>query len=294
MGGPELPFTYEALPDRADAMWPGGAHVAVYLELNIESWPAGKRGLTLVPAGGASLDPLNYGWRDYGARVGIWRILDVVDRHGIVASAAIDSDACALYPEIVQAGVERAWRWIAHGQNGSVLQGTLSDVVEEERYLTEMLSAIAAATGSTPLGWLGPALTETRATVALLAKLGLTHVVDWSNDDQPYELRTDGPRMVAVPRSAELSDITAFVIHGWSAEQFADASVAAFDALYESGRRGTVFGVAVHPFLLGAPARIRQLDRLLAHVSSRSGAWLATTEAIADWTLRRPDSVDNG
>lgn len=258
----------------------------MYVELNVESWPPGKRGLTLLPGSTSPLDPLNYGWRDYGARIGIWRIVDLLDRHAIVASTAIDSDACALYPEIVQAGVHRGWSWLAHGANASVLQGTLEDSSEEERYLTEMLRAVATETGSTPRGWLGPALTETPVTIPLLAKLGLTHVVDWSNDDKPYELRTDGPRMVSVPRSAELSDITAFVIRGWSAQQLADATIVAFDTLYEGGRPGAVLGVAVHPFLFGAPSRIRHFGRILAHISSRSDVWIATTDEIAEWVLR--------
>ena len=239
-------------------------------------------------AGGDSpLDPLNYGWRDYGARAGVWRVLEILDRQEIVASAAIDADASAMYPEIVQAGVERGWAWVAHGRNSSVLQGTLVDPADEEHYLFEMLDAIAAATGSRARGWLGPALTETPATISLLAALGMTHVLDWSNDDRPYALLTGGSPMVAVPRSAELSDITALVLNGWSAQELADASIEAFDVLYQEGSRsGTVFGVAVHPFLFGTPSRARQLERLLSHVASRSDVWIATTDQIADRALR--------
>jgi peptidoglycan/xylan/chitin deacetylase (PgdA/CDA1 family) len=240
-----------------------------------------------MPGGESQLDPLNYGWRDYGARAGVWRVLDILDRRGIVASAAIDADASAAYPEIVQAGIERGWAWVAHGRNSSVLQGTLADAVEEERYLSEMLDAIKASTGSSARGWLGPALTETSATIPLLAAQGMTHVLDWSNDDRPYALRTGGPPMVAVPRSAELSDITALVLNGWPADELTDASIEAFDVLYEEGSRsGTVFGVAVHPFLFGSPSRARELERLLAHVANRSDVWIATTDDIADEALR--------
>jgi peptidoglycan/xylan/chitin deacetylase (PgdA/CDA1 family) len=289
------PLPFEAAPERPDLEWPGGARVAVYVELNLESWPPGARGLTLMPGGGSPLDPLNYGWRDYGARVGVWRVLEILDRQGIVASAAIDSDASAMYPELVEAGVERGWAWLAHGRNSSVLQGTLADRTEEEHYLAGMLDAIAAATGSTPRGWLGPALSETPCTIPLLAGLGMTHVLDWSNDDRPYPLRTGGRPMVAVPRSAELSDVTAFVLNGWSANDLADASIDAFDVLYEDGARsGTVFGVTVHPFLFGAPSRARALERLLGHVSSRSDVWLATSDEIADRALREAPASGPG
>ena len=281
----ELPFEYQALPNRTRVVWPGEARVAVYLELNIESWPVGARGLTLLAGQPSALDPLNYGWRDYGARVGIWRVLDLLDKHRVVASAAIDSDACLLYPDIVQAGIARRWAWVAHGENASRLQGTLTSVSAEEDYLREMLVAIESATGSVPSGWLGPALTESPATIPLLAKLGLTHVLDWSNDDEPFALRTGDRSMVAVPRSAELSDVTAFVIRGWSGSQLVAASIDAFDTLYESQRSGAVFGIAVHPFLFGTPSRIRALDRLLTHIASRSSVWITTTHAIAECAL---------
>jgi peptidoglycan/xylan/chitin deacetylase (PgdA/CDA1 family) len=284
---PILPFAYESAPRRRALAWPGGARVAVYLELNLESWPPGARGLTLMPGGDSPLDPLNYGWRDYGARAGVWRVLDILDSAGVVASAAIDVEASASYPEIVRAGVERGWAWVAHGRNSSTLQGTLTDPAAEERYLSEVAEGITAACGSRPRGWLGPALSETPATIPILARLGMTHVLDWSNDDRPFGLRTGGPPMVAVPRSAELSDVTAFVLNGWSVEDLADASIEAFDVLYEDGSHsGTVFGVCVHPFLFGTPSRATELARLLAHVANRSDVWITTTDAIADEALR--------
>jgi allantoinase len=284
----QLPFTYASAPNHPAVEWPDGARVAVYLELNLESWPPGERGLSLFPVG-ESLDPSNYGWRDYGARVGIWRLIDVLDRYDVVASAAIDSDASGLYPEIVAAGAQRGWCWLLHGRNGSSLQGLVGGPEAEEQYLGETLAAVAAATGSSPRGWLGPALSETPATISLLARLGFSHVLDWSNDDRPYRLRTEQGAMVAVPRLAELSDITSFVIRGWSADRFAGALIEAFDALYEDGSRsGTVLGIAAHPFLLGQPFRVRALERVLAHARARPDVWWTTSDAIAARTLAGP------
>lgn len=283
-----LPFEHRPGVGRPRLELPDGNRVAVWVGVNIEHYPPGAPAISIVPAtAGLELDPANYGWRDYGARVGIWRIAEVLDRVGIRASAIVNSDVCERYPEIVEGGIERGWAWLAHGRDNATLQAGM-DPDEERRYLADVVATIEHHTGSRPKGWLGPALTETTATPRLLAELGLSYVCDWCNDDEPYPLRRELGRMIAMPYSLEINDIPLFVTAGASAAEYERALVDQFEVLYDEGSRsGKVMAIPVHPFLVGQPFRIRRLERALEHIASRSGVWLTTSDEIADWYLER-------
>ena len=280
---PRLPFDYSPLPERPPLELPGGARIAVYVLVNVEYFEPGKPALSLY-SGTASfpVDPLNYGWRDYGPRVGVWRLIELLDKYGITGTAALNSDACEHYPQIIEAGRTRNWAWVAHGKNNSILQGAMEEA-EERVYLREVVETIERGTGARPQGWLGPSLTETEHTPVILEELGLTYVLDWGNDDQPYPL-TAGERMIAVPYPSELHDIPMLLLYGWTGEEFADAMIEQFDVLYHEGvHRRSIFGIGRHPFLVGQPFRIRHLERVLAHITRHEDVWLATSDEIADF-----------
>jgi allantoinase len=278
----EPPFRYWPEPARPALEWPDGARMAVWIAVNLEHYPIDKPGLSIVPPTvGLVPDPANYGWRDYGVRVGIWRLIDVLDAHGIPVSAPIHSAVCERYPQIVEAGTERDWAWIAHGRDNSVFETDMSPD-EERDYLAEVVEATAAGTGSSPKGWLGPALTETFATPRLLAELGLSYVLDWCNDDQPYPLDVEG--MISLPYSIEANDIPLLITKGYDGQAFERTLVDQFDGLYEL-ETPTVMSIALHPFLVGQPFRLSYLDRALAHMRQRSDVWWATSDEIADWYL---------
>jgi allantoinase len=151
------------------------------------------------------------------------------------------------------------------------------------------VETLERATGTRPEGWLGPSLTETENTPRILEELGLSYVLDWGNDDQPYPL-TAAERMVAVPYPSELHDIPMLVVYGWTGDEFADAMIEHFDVLYSEGlATRSVFGIGLHPFLVGQPFRIRSLERVLEHIARHDGVWLATTDEIAAFYRRSLD-----
>jgi peptidoglycan/xylan/chitin deacetylase (PgdA/CDA1 family) len=274
-------FDYNPITDRAPLQWPDGARIAFYLGLNLEHYPV-DRPSTSIFGGTAGLapDPLNYGWRDYGPRVGIWRLLESLDRHGLRASALVNSDVCANYPHIVKAGRERDWAWVAHGRDNSTFQAGMS-LDDERAYLTEVVETIEQATGQRPRGWLGPALTETFETPTLLAELGLNYVLDWCNDDQPYRLNVPG--MLSVPYSIEVNDVTLFVSKSVSGPEFVQVVKDQFDQLYaDSADSGRVMALCLHPFIVSQPFRHKYLDQALEYIASRPGVWLTTSDEIAD------------
>jgi len=274
-------FTYSPITERPRVSWPGGARVAFYLGLNIEHYQVDKPSTSIFGGtAGLTPDPLNYGWRDYGPRVGFWRMVESLDRHGVPASVLVNSDVFRHYPQIVQAGLQRNWAWLAHGRDNSTFQAGMTR--EEERaYLTEIVETIETATARRPRGWLGPALTETFDTPSLLAELGLEYTLDWTNDDQPYAL--DVPGMYSVPYSIEMNDVTLFVSKSYTGPDFLQAVKDQLDQLYEDAAdSGRVMALCVHPFIVSQPFRHKYFDQALEYIAGHEGVWLATSDEIMD------------
>jgi allantoinase len=277
-------FEYSPIAKRPKWELPNGARVAVWITPNVEHFHFDKPAISLTPmTAGLRPDVLNYAWRDYGVRVGIWRVMEILERQGFVATAALNSEVCAHYPAIIEAGNQLGWEWMAHGENNSSLFTGMPE--EAERPVIKMvLDTITQGTGKKPRGWLGPALTETDNTLDLLAEAGIEYVADWCNDEQPYTLKTRHGPIVAIPYTLEIGDIPVFLQHGSSAEDFYRMIVDQFDTLYEDGlKQPRVLSIALHPFLVGHPFRARHLERALAHIRQRDAVWITTGGAIVDW-----------
>jgi len=286
-------YGYSPIIERDPIHWPDGARVAFYVGLNVEHFLLGRPSTSFYDATAALVpDPLNHGWRDYGARVGIWRLTEIFDRHGIRPSVLLNSDVAIEYPQIIKAGAERNWAWLAHGRNNSTLQaGMPAD--DERAYLANVVETIEHATGSRPRGWLGPALTETQQTPRLLADLGLNYLLDWTNDDQPYWLNVPG--MLSVPYSVELNDLGLFTMRGLTGPQFLQTVTDQLDQLYaDSASSGRVMALALHPFAIGQPFRAKYLDQALEYITGHPGVWLTTSDEIAGHFARVRPQVQQG
>jgi peptidoglycan/xylan/chitin deacetylase (PgdA/CDA1 family) len=275
------PYEYSAIVDRPAIHWPAGKRVAFYVGLNVEHFRSDKPSTSIVEATSSLVpDALNHGWRDYGARVGIWRIIEALDRHGVRASVLLNSEVPERYPQIVEAGLRRNWVWLAHGRNNSVLHSGL-DRDDERAELLDIVETIEKATGRRPRGWMGPALTETFHTPELLADLGLRYVLDWTNDDQPYRLTVPG--MLSVPYSVEMNDLGIFGFKGFTGPEFLQMFVDHLDQLVaDSASSGRVMALALHPFVIGQPSRHRYLDQALEYAAGHPEVWLTTSDEIAE------------
>ncbi|MEU5867962.1 polysaccharide deacetylase family protein [Nonomuraea sp. NPDC047529] len=273
-------YAYDPIVDRPPIRWPGDARVAFYVGLNVEHFLFGRPSTSLNEATSALVpDPLNHGWRDYGPRVGFWRVTECLDRHGVRASVLLNSSVCDHYPQIIQAGTARDWAWVAHGRTNSVLPSGMSED-EERAELAAMVATIEKATGRRPRGWMGPALNETLRTPALLAELGLSYVLDWTCDDQPFRLNVPG--MLSVPYSVEVNDLGLFTAHGMTGPDFLQLVKDQFDQLYaDSATSGRVMALALHPFVIGQAFRAKYLDQALAYIAGHPGVWLTTSDEIA-------------
>ena len=275
-------FDYAPIIGRRSFVWPQGRRLAVYVALNLEHYAFGE-GLTenLVP-GMPAHDVLNHAWRDYGNRVGAWRLRDAFERLEIPATVLVNSELYAYAPALVAAFRERGDEIAAHGCTNSHSQAGLAEA-DERALIARATDAIETHEGRRPDGWLGPWIAETPVTPDLLHEAGYTYVLDWCADDQPIWLATRRGRLLAVPYPQELNDSTAIVGRGVGASEFADMIVDQFDEMREQATDAPlVMGIALHAYVTGQPFRLRHLRRALAHIAAqRSEVWLTHAGAIA-------------
>ncbi|MGA7794975.1 MAG: polysaccharide deacetylase family protein [Candidatus Acidiferrales bacterium] len=280
-------FPYSAIVDRKPLRWPKGARVAIWVIPNIEHFLF-DRPSTSVTQVTTSLVPdvLNYSWRDYGVRVGVWRMMEIMERHGVRGTVALNSDVCGHYARILEEGNRLGWEWMGHGTNNSTLINKQSEA-EERALIAHVVGTIEKATGARPRGWLSPALSESHRTLDLLAENKIEYVANWVNDEQPYPMRVKTGTMLSMPYSLEINDIPVFLDHHQSGETFGRMIRDQFDGLYEDGAKtGRVMAISVHPFLIGHPHRSKYFANALAHITSRQEVWLATGSEIADWYMK--------
>jgi allantoinase len=268
------PFDYQPIDQRPHFEWPGGARLALWVIPNIEFFslqdtiPAGSGG-TGTPAPDVPL----WSARDYGNRVGVFRLMKVLDRYGIRATVALNSSLCAQHPQIIAEGCARQWEWMGHNETNT---RRLNEVgpEEEARIIRDALGTIEKATGTRPAGWLSSGLQETWHTLDHLAAEGCTYVCDWTNEG--------GRSLVSVPYSHEINDKPAYEKAHRTAEAFGAMICRQFDVLYEEGARSPrVMAIALHPYLSGVPHRIPALDAALAYICRHEGVWRATGAEIA-------------
>jgi allantoinase len=275
------PFPYVPITERPRLEWPGGARLALWVIPNIEFFPL-TRGLSPHPGMPAGKPPSVRAWaqRDYGNRVGIWRLMEVLSKHGIRASATLNSDICDHHPQIVRAGLDLGWEFLGHNRTNSRWLDEM-DPQEERQTIAHTLSRIAELTGKRPVGWLGAGLAETWHTLDFLAEEGILYVADWVNDDQPYFMTVGGKKLVSIPYSYEINDSPFLYNRYGTIDEFEAAIRRQFDTLYAEGARsGRVMAICLHPYLIGVPHRIGGLDRALAYIRSHDGVWYATGEEI--------------
>jgi peptidoglycan/xylan/chitin deacetylase (PgdA/CDA1 family) len=281
-------FEFSPIVQRNPLRWPNGARVAVWVIPNIEHFLLDRPATSLVSLTAPLVpDVLNYSWRDYGVRVGIWRMMDVMERYGVKGTVALNADVCGQYPQIIEAGKKLGWEWMGHGRNNSTLMAGLPEAAERQ-VIRDIYRVISQSTGEKPRGWLGPALTETHNTLDLLAETGFDYVCDWVNDEQPYAMKVKSGRMTSIPYSLEINDLPAILELKQSPAAFGQMIRDQFDVLYEDGAAsGRVMSICLHPFIIGHPFRSKYFAEALQHITSRKEVWLATGSQIIDAYLEQ-------
>jgi allantoinase len=277
---------YSAIVDRPPITWPNNARVAFWVAPNVEHyeylpdydgvrnpWPR-----TPYP------DAREYSYRDYGNRVGFWRMLEVLDQYRIKCCVSLNLAVLEHYPEVGKAMVERDWDFMSHGIYNTRYLNTC-DEAQERAFYRDCVDTLKRHTGKTLKGMLGPAISGTPCTPDLMAEAGLIYHTDWMHDDQPVPIRVAAGKLVSVPYSIELNDAPAFRVN-YEGDYFARICKAQFDQLYKEGAEsGRVMCIALHPYLIGQPHRIQYLDEVLSYIMSHDGVWQTTADEIADYYI---------
>src|SRR5262249_50559364 len=225
---------------------------------------------------------INYAWRDYGIRVGLWRIADVLDSAGIRATVALNAMVCDVFPKAVEEMKRRGWEFMGHGiTNSSTLANV--PVSEEREVIRTTLRTIQRATGKRPRGWLGPGLTETFNTLDLLAEEEIVYVGDWNSDDQPFAMKVKKGKLFAVPYGMDINDMSLINRLGYTGEQYLRALTDQFDTLYaDSENTARVMGVPLHPFLMGQPWRTPYLKKAISLFKQHERVWVSKGSQIVE------------
>lgn len=288
-------YPFSALPTRPRYQWPGGARLAVYFALNVEAFEFGRNpgpDFTSLPSA-----PFHrgYAYRDYGNRVGIWRIADLFERYQIPLAVLVNASVYDVCPEILVPFRTRGDEFVGHGRTNSERQVDM-DLATERQMFADVNARFQQEEGRTPSGWLGPFISQSAHTPELLLEHGYRYMLDWYFDEQPQWFRTGrGPIMTVPYPSMELNDIPAFINRGSSDEEFTRMILDGFDQqLEDSERHGwpLVCAVSLHTFLMGQPHRARQLKRILEHMAAqRTRVWFATPGKIADHVASLPEGT---
>ena len=275
-------YEYAPITQRPAFEWPQGKGLAVYIGVNLEHFAFGEGlGAELAP-GGPQPDVLNYAWRDYGNRVGAWRMLDVMDALDMPATVLVNSEMYSYAPSLIAAHRARGDEIAGHGRSNSERQSTLSEA-EETALIAEATAVITTAEGQPPAGWLSPWIAESRITPDLLQEAGYSYTLNWCMDDQPVWMRTRSGPLLSVPYPQEVNDIPAIIARKDGPADFAALITDSFDEMLDQAtQQPLVMGIALHPYIVGQPARLRHLRQALRHVCARrSDIWLTTAGNIA-------------
>jgi allantoinase len=286
MSLPPYRVVYSPIIDRPKITWPNNARVAFWVAPNVEHYEYlpdydGQRNpWPRMPYP----DVREYSYRDYGNRAGFWRMTEVLDAYGIKCCVSLNLAVLEHYPEIAEAMVKRDWDFMSHGIYNTRYLNTYTE--EQERaFYQDCIATLRRHTGKRLKGMLGPAISGTERTPDLMAEAGLIYHTDWMHDDQPVPIQVQSGTLISVPYSVELNDSPTFRQH-YEGDYFELMCKAQFDQLYQEGAdSGRVMCIALHPFVIGQPHRIKYLDRILTYIMSHDGVWQTTADEIADYYI---------
>lgn len=279
-------YDWSNIHERAPIKWPEEKSVAVWLCVSLEWFPITPDGPFKAP--GHMVTPYpdyrHYTARDYGNRVGVFRMLEAFEKAGVTASFAINAAIAERYPELIAAVQSGGHEIIAHSTD---MNGTIDASLGEEAeraLISDAMVRLEAATGVRPKGWLSIARQQSFHTLDLLKEAGIGYCCDWVNDELPYKF-TNG--MTAMPLNHELSDRQIITVQQKSADSWGESMRDAFDWLAkEAAAQSSARILPVHltPYIMGLPYRIGALEEMLADLTARSEAWFASGDAItAAW-----------
>ena len=287
-------YDYSSLPNRAQYEWPNGTKLAVYVAMNIEAFSYGEgKGAAIAPPEQAMSHSI-YSWRDYGNRIGFWRLMDMFDDLQIPVQHQLNAAIYDECPDIPARIRSRNDEFLGHGYTNSEEQGGLSEQKEKD-LIAECTATITKHEGKAPTGWMSPWLSNSETTMDLLQEAGYRYVMDWTMDDQPIWIKTRGGKILSMPYPVEANDNRGIVWYRYTSSEFTDMLIDNFDEMLEQTQRDghpLVCPISLHPFVVGRPYRIRQLRRALEHILKyKDRIWLTRPGDICQHIENLPEGT---
>jgi len=296
-------YSYSAIPTRGALHYPDNAKVALIITANLEYWDLTKDTDQPYYAGGPPILPEllpgnvpdfpNFTWREYGQRVGIWRLFNAFDEAGVPLSCTMNAKTALELPELINAVNDRGWEMLAHNyEQGELMTNFADDPVEEERIIKATLDVYADRMGRPAMGWLSSSLRGTLNTCDIIKKRGLIFYCDIMNDDQPYLIDTKHGPIVSIPYSNEINDFTLLTRRCYTNDQFVDILQCELRELLresENANSGRLMNLGLHPHVSGRAYRMPAIREFLAYAKAQEGVWFATREELARWYLENSE-----
>jgi allantoinase len=287
-------YAYSPITERPGYSWPQGKRLAFFIGLNIEHFAFGK-GLShslSVPL--PAPDQRAFAWTDYGNRVGVWRIFDLLDELNLPAAHLINTTLFEYAPPLIERIKARQDEVIAHGRTNAERHAGMWEK-DEARFIAEVRDEITKHWGRAPQGWMAPWMSVNASTLDLLDEAGFKFVMDWPADDQPLWMKTRGGKIMSVPYPFELNDSPHMLVRHQSPEDFTKAIIDQFEEMLDqSTQQPLVFSLALHAMIVGQPYRLRALRRALAHIVNhprRDEVWFARPGEIYAHCAALPDGI---
>ena len=288
-------YDYSAISRRPDYSWPGGKRLAVHLSLNVEHFAFGEGLGNDYAAPHPQPNQRGFAWRDYGNRVGAWRLLELAQAYELPYALLANSELYDYCPEMIKAFSERGDEIVGHGRTNAERQVDMN-ADQERACIFEAAAQIEKHEGARPRGWLAPYISQTHHSLDLLKEAGFGYMMDWALDDQPVWFRTAHGPILSVPYAHDLNDSLECVSRRTPSQLFCDNLIDQFDELLEeSARRPLVMPIVLHSFVLGQPYRMRQFRRVIEHIlRQREKIWLTRPGAICDYIESLPVGIVPG
>jgi len=288
-------YDWSLLSERKPVAWPDGARLALWVNIGLQFFPLNQQGKPFAVPGGMTMpypDLRHYSLRDYGNRVGIYRVFGALDACGVRPTVAMSTELAERAPYLLDKVCTRGDEILCHGWNMDSLHYGGMGRDEEEELVGRSLERLRTASGQPVTGWLSPARNESEHTPELLAAAGVEYFCDWVNDDMPYRFRTGDGDLVAMPLSNELEDRFVLMNNLHSEASWCEQVCDAADFLLaeaESSGGGRLLGLNIHPWLMGQPHRVRYLEKALGYITGLDGVYSAhSADIVASWQKQNP------
>jgi allantoinase len=287
-------INYSAIVDRKPLILPGDGKVIVWPVVNLEEWPPElplpRRVLTPPGEGGHVPDIPNWCWSEYGMRIGVWRLMEVLAEFNVTPTVSMNGTVPRAYPRVAEAALEAGWEFMGH----SYIQKPMYEVEDEAEAIFKTMETMRDFCGYKPRGWMGPGLTQTENTPELLVEAGFEYTADWILDDQPCEVKTQKGKLYSIPYTTELNDIPIMLSQNHVSSILYDRTMDYFETLLREGEQNVrIMCIAVHPYIHGVPHRIKYFRQIFKELSDNPAVVFMTGSEILDWYLLQHSPQEN-